>query len=127
MGEGLPWLYFGCGQRQLGHYLFRENGQTLHAYGSNPLAHLQRMNWDGALAPQPERSDRLYQASLSRLGGWGYSALSWWDRSADKRSASNSTILAPHLAIDPANMLDEAYARFPWVFARLPQPLVVLS
>lgn len=122
----LPWLYFGCGPRGNGHYLHDQTGEKLHAYGSHPLAHLQRMNWDGVLAPQPERSDRLYQASFSRLGGWGYSALSWWDRSADTRSASNSTVLAPHLSIDPAVMLDDAYARFSWVFARLPQPLVLL-
>lgn len=121
----LPWLYFGCAPGQSGHYLLRESGSTLHAYGSNPLAYLQRMCWDGNLAPQPERGGELYRASLSRLGGWGYSALSWWDRSQDKRGASNSTILAPDLTIAPADMLRESQARMPWVFTRLPQELVL--
>jgi hypothetical protein len=119
----LPWLYFGCGPRDTGHYLFREDGEKLHAFGSSPLAYLRSMNWDGALAPQPERGDMLYKASLSRLGGWGYSALSWWDRSADTRGKSNSTILAPSIDIDPDEFWHEAIRRFPWVFERLPTPL----
>jgi hypothetical protein len=123
----MPWLYFGCGPRESGHYLYTESGQKLHHYG-RPDSFIMQMCWDGNLAPQPEPAPDtlIYRAALSRLGGWGYSALSWWDRSADKRGKSNSTILAPNLAIEPAAMLDEAKRRFPWVFSRLPQALAIL-
>lgn len=121
----LPWLYFGCGPHDSGHYLFNESGQKAHYYGTNPHAWLQAMCWDCCLAPQPENV--LYAAALSRLGGWGYSALSWWDRSMDKCGRSNSTILAPDMSIDPAVMLDEATRRFPWVFSRLPHPIKLLE
>lgn len=118
-----PWLYFGCGPSEIGHYLYAQSGSKAHFYGSNENAWLQKMCWDGNLAPQPE--GHLYKAAFSRLGGWRYSALSWWDRSADKRGQSNSTILAPSLIIEPLEMFEEAQTRFPWVFRRLPQPLAL--
>lgn len=85
------------------------------------------MNFDGILGPQPESNSNLYKASFSRLGGWGYSALSWWDRSKDTRSGSNSTILAPDLRIHPKEMLKEAVTRFSWVFSRLPQEIILIE
>jgi hypothetical protein len=116
------WLFFGCGPRENGHYLLTQSGEKLFAYGSHPNAWLRSMCWDGNLAPQPEPAPEslIYRAAFSRLGGWGYSALSWWDRSADKRGKSNSTILAPSLTIEPEAMLAEAQQRFPWAFSRLP-------
>lgn len=121
-----PWLYFGCGPHDTGHYLYEASGQKLYFYG-RPTSWIMGMKWDGDLAPQPEPADdrQIYKAAFSRLGGWGYSALSWWDRSADTRKASNSTILCPDLTITPEMMLGQAMQRFPWVFARLPQPIVL--
>ncbi len=118
-----PWLYFGCGIDNTGHYLFLENGQRYYSYGNLELKYLERMNFDGILAPQPESNNNLYKASFSRLGGWEYCALSWWDRSKDTRGGSNSTILAPDLRIHPKEMLKEAVIRFSWVFSRLPQEI----
>jgi hypothetical protein len=111
------WIYFGCGD-QSGHYAFEE-GTRYRSSDSSFAA------FDGTLPPQPER--QLYVASFSRLGGWGFSALSWWDRSVDSRPGSNSTILAPSLTIEPDTMLAEAKRRFPWVFDRLPQPIRLLA
>lgn len=114
------WIYFGC-RSGVGHYLCNERGGSL---GRDPR--FDRLNrLDGKLAPQPERNDQLYQAALSRLEGFGLSALSWWDRSVDRRSGSNSIIFAPSLDIEPSDMLAEAQKRFPWVFARLPQPVIL--
>ena len=114
------WFYFGCGGGA-GHYLFNALGSKVYADGR--LRRL-RDHFDGTLPPQPEAE--LYVASFSRLGGWNMSALSWWDRSVDKRPGSNSTVFAPGLVIDPRAMLDLAHARFPWVFNRLPRPLSLL-
>lgn len=114
------WYYFGC-RDQAGHYLFDQSGQENYGYGpERPLG-----QFDGCLAPQPERD--LYVAAVSRLGGVGYTALAWWDRSVDKRPASNSIIFAPGLDGDPAELLAEAERRFPWVFSRLPQPVTLAS
>lgn len=110
-------MYFGCG-REAGHYLWDQYGHKI-TYGPTP----RRLNLDGVLAPQPEKD--LYVASFSRLGGWGLSALSWWDRSVDRRPASNSIIYAPSLTITPEEMLAASKDAFPWVFARLPQELVL--
>lgn len=122
MGE---WFYFGCGPDVNGHYLYEPGGQKLRRYGRAGPDY-QRMTFDGMLAPQPE-SNNLYKASLTRLGGWNMSALAWWDRSADTRPASNSIIFAPSLTIEPSDILDQAYGKFPWVFKRLPQPIALWS
>lgn len=107
------WMYFGCrSSGGAGHYLSSPRGDAPRQW--------DRLNtFDGKLAPQPERE--LYLAALSRLGGWNLSALSWWDRSVDRRGQSNSIIFAPSLDIAPDTMLAEAQRIFPWVFARLPQ------
>lgn len=118
-----PWYYFGCGN-QAGHYLFRENGQSVHMPQGveRELGHM-----DGVLPPHSSDKFRapLYVASFSMLGGLGYCALSWWDCSVDKRPGSNSTVFAPGLDWDPETLLCAAQAKLPWVFSRLPFPLVL--
>lgn len=115
------WLYFGCGHGS-GHYLFDVRGRS--PGGAREFDRLRAL--DGKLAPQPEREDQLYLAAFSRLEGWGCCALSWWDRSVDKRPASNSILFAPGARL-PDTMLAEAQAQFPWVFSRLPQPVKLLE
>ena len=63
-------------------------------------------------------------ATFSRLGGYGKSALAWWDCSADKRPKSSSTVLAPSLTMHRRNART-GEGDFPWVFSRLPQELVM--
>lgn len=111
------WLYFGCNDRP-GHYLWEERMIMAHANG------LPR-NFDGLLAPQNTR--KPYIAAVSRLGGWGLSALSFWDYSVDSRSGSNSIIFAPSLTITPDELLSEAKCRFPQVFARIPSEVVLMA
>lgn len=110
------WLYFGCGNGP-GHYLFEE--------GPTPSSStLRDYNWlDGTLAPQPE--GRPYLVAYSLLQGHGCCALAWWDNSGDKRHGSSSTILAPGMW-GMYDLLAAAPAHFPWVFARLPQPLELM-
>lgn len=112
------WLYFGCHQ-QPGHYLFYE-GMRRCGYSLDRLTH-----FDGKLPSQS--SDQPYIATVSRLEGWGMSALAWWDYSVDKRGGCNSVVFAPSLDIAPADLVAEATQRFPQVFERLPQPVQLLS
>ena len=108
------WIYFGC-HKQPGHHLFSEGMGSL-PYGS---AARNLTIFDGALPPQDDRAG--YVAAVSRLGGWGFTALAFWDYSVDSRGGCNSVVFAPSLTIEPAELLAEAQARFPQVFGRLPQ------
>jgi hypothetical protein len=116
-----PWCYFGCGDRA-GHYLFPEGRQGTGGYGRPLLEYLTHL--DGKLAPQLDRT--CYRAVFSRLGAVGYTALSWWDKTVDQRGGSNSTIFAPTIVMTPVDLLAEGQKRFPWVFARLPEPLQIV-
>lgn len=114
------WFYFGC-HRQAGHYVFTE-GMGSPSYRSD-ARNLNR--FDGALPKQDDRTP--YVATVSRLGGWGFTALAFWDYSVDSRGGCNSVVFAPSLTIEPDELLTEAQRRFPEVFGRLPQPVRLLS
>lgn len=110
------WIYFGC-HREPGHYLFAEG---MRSYGLG--RHLDKLtHFDGKLPRQDNTAP--YLATVSRLEGWGGSALAFWDYSVDKRGGCNSVVFAPSLTIAPADLLAEAQARFPEVFNRTPQPV----
>lgn len=115
------WCYFGCPRHGLGHYLLDQRGESIKAGFGDPERYIEK--WDGILPPHPKRSTELHQATVSRLPGLGISALAWWDRSGDSRSASNSALFAPHPEAGPEWLIEEGQRLFPWVFARLPQPL----
>jgi hypothetical protein len=112
------WVYFGC-HKQPGHYVFSEGMGTL------PYSAIERNlnQFDGALPPQDDRTP--YIAAVSRLGGWGMTALAFWDYSVDKRGGCNSVVFAPSLDIGADELLAEAQRRFPQVFARLPSAVVL--
>ena len=112
------WLYFGC-HRDPGHYLFSE-GMRSASYDLSRLS-----GFDGVLPPQGDTT--AYIATVTRLEGWGLSALAFWDYSVDKRGGSNSVVFAPSIDIAPADLLAGAMQRFPQVFERLPQPVQLLS
>jgi hypothetical protein len=113
------WIYFGC-HRQAGHYTFAEGMREMtRRYGSRDLS-----RFDGMLPPQIDTEP--YIATVSRLGGWGFTALAFWDYSVDKRGGSNSVVFAPSLTIEPIELLAEAQRRFPEVFGRLPQVVRLL-
>lgn len=113
------WLYFGC-HRQSGHYTFSEGMRELtRRFGSRDLSRL-----DGMLPSQIDTAP--YIATVSRLEGWGLTALAFWDYSVDTRGGSNSIVFAPSLTIEPGELLTEAQRRFPQVFERLPQPVRLL-
>jgi hypothetical protein len=107
------WIYFGC-YRGAGHYLFR---QGMHSFYNKCGRELSR--FDGMLPPQ--NATEPYIATVSRLEGWGLTALAFWDYSVDKRGGCNSVVFAPSLTITAEELLAEAQTRFPQVFDRLPQ------
>jgi hypothetical protein len=75
--------------------------------------------FDGTLPPRD--STVGYVATLSRLGGWGLSALAFWDYTVDKRGGCNSVFFAPSLTISAEDLIVGAKAQFPQVWARMPE------
>jgi hypothetical protein len=79
--------YFGCrSASELGHYWFDE---TMHMRLRYPPEGFPWPRWDAALNP----STREGEAALHQRGGW--TAVSWEDRSADKRPQSNIIFAYP--------------------------------
>lgn len=116
------WLYFGC-HREPGHYVFTEGMRSFRGHHGSWPRSINR--FDAILPPQTDTAP--YIATVSRLEGWGVSALAFWDYSVDKRGGCNSVVFAPSLTITPDDLLTEAQARFPQVFGRLPQPVRLLA
>ncbi|MDP2214754.1 hypothetical protein [Phenylobacterium sp.] len=114
--------YFGC-EHGAGHYLF---APRMASAAWNPFEYL-----DAKLAPK-DPAQRQFVAQAWRLygyspAGWGgASALSWWDRSVDRRKGSNSIIFAPGLTVTAENLVVLLERFFPTVAARLPHPLEIL-
>ncbi|MFT8945997.1 MAG: hypothetical protein ABF876_05375 [Acetobacter aceti] len=109
------WLYFGC-LRRPGHALFLPGMRSFSASRTSGLYGLN--SFDGMLAPQDDR--RPYRAALSRLPGWGLSALAFWDHSVDPRPGSNSIVFAPDTTISADAMLSGFRRVFPVAYDRLP-------
>lgn len=105
------WLYFGC-HEESGHFLWRP-GMARHPYSERALAY-----FDGRLAPQDDTTP--YVGVISHLGGWGVTALSFWDYTIDKRPGSNSNVFAPSLIVSPELLLKGFKQNFPEVWRRLP-------
>lgn len=116
MTTNSTWLYFGCNNGP-GHHLYNVKMYPVYDNKYRKLS-----NFDGTLPPFD--SSAGYIASFSRLGGWGLSAIAFWDYSVDKRGGCNSVFFVDSLTIEPDEMLAEAKKQFPEVFARLPQELV---
>lgn len=114
------WLYFGCLSRP-GHALFLPGMRSVSASRTNGLYGLN--SFDGMLAPQDDR--RPYRAVLSRLPGWGLSALSFWDHTVDPRPGSNSIVFAPSTITSADGIVAGFRQNFPMAFDRLPSLEIV--
>lgn len=111
-------IYFGC-HGGPGHYTWGPGMRRLvQRYGSRDFT-----RFDGMLPSQTDTTP--YVATLSRLGGWGMSALAFWDYSVDSRGGCNSVFFLESLTVTPGDFLEQAQAKFPEVFRRLPRPLQI--
>jgi hypothetical protein len=97
-------FYFGP-WATAGHFFYDEHGRSVHEENVQgfPFGHYNgRVFVDGCLQPGcPDPDDRLRrktrpeiegEALLHHINGW--TALCFWDRSVDKRGASNSNYFA---------------------------------
>lgn len=114
--------FFGC-EKQAGHFMKRngpdftleDRRKTCHFTERNPWGH----NIDSGLCPKD--SDVQGRAIIHHKDQW--TALSFWDRSVDRRGGSNSNFLA-----EGTHTFDEMVAiakeNFPEIMARFNFPIV---
>jgi hypothetical protein len=106
-------LYFGC-VREIGHYLFMasETGAFKpHGKRARDLAWTRIC--DGGLLGEGDQVEG--SAVWSYVGG--YSIVSFWDRSVDKRGGSSSSFLVPGMH-SLSEVLVAAGFAFPDIFER---------
>lgn len=122
MADPIKVFYFGCWDRA-GHFFYTETGRTVYDDPTCPWKDFEvdgclqpgcfknRFNrWDRAGATQEEG-----EALIHHRGGW--TALSFWDRSVDKRGGCNSTFFAEGTH-DFEAMVQIAKQRFPKIWQR---------
>lgn len=116
----MAWFFFGCESgSNAGHRLVSqpglrmdqgrlpENVRKFMEAGSDDVLRpfFSDEGWRGSGKVYP------YQACVTRFGGFGYSALSWIDYSADSRPGSNAIVWAPSDACSVLSIY-RGFARF---------------
>jgi len=121
-------LYFGC-WNQTGHYLHRPGGMTMRRAERPGLG----LPWDDALmdcgllrnGKRPDAYDGRVFWTCGGLPAFWF-AFFWWDRSVDRRGASNSGFYVRGFGLaEIQEAFDYACGQFPHVVARQRQPLVL--
>lgn len=108
--------YFGCRNKEVGHYLWRPglNGGMLGL--SRPMNHwMNRV--DGFFAPRTAAFEEEPEGIAAVHLVHGFTVLAFWDRSSDKRGNSSSTFMVKGLH-DFDEMVSIAREAFPSVWER---------
>lgn len=124
--EGKLALYFGCLGR-LGHYLHAPNGETVWSDRTPKSLPWSTNLMDTGLLKNGKRADIYDGRVFWTAGGLSFwYAFYWWDRSVDKRGASNSGFYVRGFGWPDAQAaFDYACAQFPTVVTRQQHPLVL--
>ena len=104
--------YFGCYLRT-GHHLYDRNYNVIHRDKHVPWASQDGWLLDGGLIP--DKNAPQGEAFVHRKNGW--TVISFWDRSVDSRSGSNSGFIV-HGEIPFHEALAKAKESFPAIFER---------
>jgi hypothetical protein len=90
INKGNDAFYFGCKNNKVGHYLHNETLRAIHSNIFPKDFPTDVGVLDGGLLPlkQPEIEGR---ASIVHINGW--TIMSFWDKSVDKRGKSNCAFL----------------------------------
>lgn len=108
-------LYYGCDLRESGHYAWRPNWQRWRAPtpfdGTTGSATM--LDGGGFTPPMGEENGK---ARLTHVDGW--TVLSFWDNSMDKRPGSHATFAVDD-TVDFETMLQLAREAYPAVFGRM--------
>src|SRR6516165_12509479 len=107
MSDELRWWYYGCDQRPEQHLWTPER-----VIVTDPQ--LVKL---GQLSPllAPQCASTPYVGVITKLRGWGITALSFWDYSVDRRAGSSSSFFVNDVDIPTKDFLVEVPTKFPWV------------
>lgn len=115
--------YFGCRRGEIGHY-WQGRGDVDSLYGPAGGPGIIDGKYPPRVGPDRRRRPDQYdsrpevpqgQAALVHVSGW--TVIAYWDRSQDKRGASNSAFAAEG-ECSFAELLEAARRQWPWVFER---------
>lgn len=111
----LSTYFFGCRPSGPGHYLAGPRLRSLHDRREAWKWHDRMTALDGALAPdqRPQVEAIAWAWRLTGFTPVPYSALSWWDRTVDKRGGSNVIIFAPGHTVTAEGILELARRDYP--------------
>ncbi len=118
-------FYFGCGE-EAGHYWFASGWKRVGRKVESVLPALAR-SIDQDLCPgfaHGRREENVGHARLTHAEGWTF--LSWWDRSVDPRTGSNSNLVAKG-RFRLEDMLTLARDQFPGLIDRQLIPIAVVE
>lgn len=115
-------FYFGCGD-VAGHYIFPGR----YAIDMSKMPDVDRKLF--------ERIDGMFTPPNTEQGGAQFSQvgpvsiIAWHDYTIDKRPGSNSNIIGYGYEGSPKEIIEAMYedfkAKFPWVYKRQTQPIVI--
>jgi len=98
-----------------GHFLHDEKGKQYSSFGTDNPTPWSMVELDTRLAPKTDKMQEHGKASIHYKNGW--TAIAFWDRTGDKRYASNSVFLCNEVLMFNG-MLAKAEEAFPKIFAR---------
>lgn len=113
-------FYFGCWNGRVGHYLYDTRGSTRSDYSPPAGFPIRSTILDGGLLP-PGEPQTEGVATFCHINGW--TVISFWDRSVDKRGGCSSSFLMKGLH-DFGSACCRAKSQFPDIWNRYAFPIV---
>lgn len=106
-------FFFGCRKDETGHYWTCPYGQEARMPD----------RIDAVYAPRDHHQRECEQGVCRTVFTHGWTITAWWDRSQDKRGASNSALAAQgRFSFD--EMIAAGRVKYPWAFERMTFTLV---
>jgi len=116
-------FYFGCWGNELGHYLRGPSGRMFHEQNLPEDFPVVVNILDSGLLP-PNMPETEGESSLCHIFGW--TIISFWDRSVDRRGKCNSSFIFRG-TYRFHDMLKLAAETFPAIVSRFSFPIVLRS
>ena len=119
-------FYFGCRYGKTGHYLFEAGHEGVRWDDGDRLSSLlgtRERRLDTGFCPRSQQR----QGTAALHHHRGHSLLAWWDRSVDKRTGSNSVVIADEAGLSYERMMELLAEHFPDVLARQPASICLVA
>lgn len=109
-------IFFGCG-KEVGHYLYTKGGWRMN-YDARKKLPFAEMILDSGLLKDVPMTEGL--ATISVIRGW--TVVSFWDNSVDKRPNSNAAFIYPK-SMTFEEMIEISREQLPWFWKRFKSPI----